>query len=380
MLFLPLVLAACSPGLKLDWSLQVGDYSPVPAVSERGTLITSTYDTFGASGAIKAHDPSDGGELWRLQLDHSSPRHLTLDPDDNVLVRADDALLGLDAETGEEAWRAEGLGEAVAVAVDVELGRVYALQHSLGASNSTTLTAVEAGELAWSIDIEDYAWLLAVGGDGTVFVTGGSAWAFAPDGGALWNTPLASAAQTLSLDRDKLLVGLQMDGVSAGGLAALDRDDGSALWMSELMPYWEPVVDEDGTIYMATAAQLVAIDGDSGETLWLGHEMHREVAVGGDGRLYGMGYLPEDPEFASLGWDIHFTVTDASSGEILWSEWQNDALDSVNGAPSLDGRRVYFCGGNFRAYLYAYTGGPGLGRGPWPRTNSGNANRRKELD
>ena len=379
MTFIPLLLVACSPGLKLDWNLQVGHYSPVPAVSERGSLITSHYDTFSTAGAIKAHDPADGSELWRIELEHSSPRLLTLDPDDNVIVLDDDALLGLDAETGEEAWRAEGLGQASAVAVDAELGRVYALQYSWGAAD-TTLWAVEAGEIAWSVTIEDHAGLLAVGADGTVFVTGDSAWGLDTDGETLWSAPLASAAQTLCLDRDKLLVGLLSDGVSPGGLAALSRDDGGALWHSELFPYWEPVVDDDGTIYMATASQVVALDGDSGETLWLGHEMHREVAVGDDGLLYGMGYLPEDPEFASLGWDMHFTVTDASSGEILWSEIQNDALDSVNGAPSFDGRRVYFAGGNFQAYLYAFTGGPGLGRGPWPRTNAGNANRRKELD
>jgi outer membrane protein assembly factor BamB len=379
MMLLPLLLVACSPGLKLDWNLEVGDYSPVPAVSGRGALITSTYDTFSTSGAIKAHDPDDGSDLWRIERAHSDNRALTLDGDDNVVVRDDDALLGLDAETGEEAWRADGLGGVAAVAVDADLGRVYALQNTWGAM-AATLSAVEDGEVTWSATVEDYASLLAVGADGAVFVTGSTAWAFEPDGSSRWSAPLASSAQTLCLDRDKLLVGLLNDGISPGGLAALDRHDGSTLWLSEHAPYWEPVVDDDGTIYMATGAQLVAIDGGSGETLWLGHEMHREVAVGGDGRLYGMGYLPEDPEVPELGWDIQFTVTDASSGEILWYEWQNDALDSVNGAPSFDGRRVYFAGGNFRAHMYAYTGGPGLGRGPWPRTNADNANRRKEQD
>lgn len=375
-----LTLLACGPGLELDWNVEVGNYSPAPAVSQRGNLVTSSYDPFSTAGTVKAHAPSDGSEVWRYELATSTGQALALDTDDRVLVAEDDGLLALDADSGEEVWRVDGLGSVFSLAVDVNLQRVYALTRHVDNGQVYLLHALEGGAVVWSESPAMVPSLLAVGADGTVYVVGSQAQAFDPEGQVSWSVPLPSAAQTLALDRDKLLVATLFQGEGTGGLLALSRQDGAQLWLSEHNGIWEPVVAEDGTIYAATDVALVALDGGTGGTLWVGHEMHREVAIGGDGRLYGMGYLPEDPEYPSLGWPMHFTVTSAGDGEILWQEFQFDALDSANGAPSFDGRRVYFCGGYFRSHMYAYVGGPGLGRGPWPRTNAGNANRRQELD
>jgi outer membrane protein assembly factor BamB len=379
LLVLPL-LAACSPGLKLDWFLLTGDYSPVPAVSDGGLLVSAHHDTWSGEGTTKVFDPDEGGDRWSFGPDLNGARSRVIDAQDNVLVLTDEALLALAADDGSESWRFEQSGTNFALAVDVTLDRVYFLRSVIGESTTTWLSALEQGDELWSKEVPLFSAVLGIGADGTIYLAGDQAVALDPDGDELWREPLPSSAATLAVDRDRLVITTPLAASGEPGLVALSRTDGSTLWTTAHRILWDPALDSDGVIYAPADEGLVAIDGASGETLWTGMQMQRAVTVGRDGLLYGMGTMPDEPDSEYAAMVMCFAVYDPASGEVLWQQTQNEALDSANGAPTLHGRRAYFAGGYFRAHVYAFHGGPGLGHGPWPRGGADNANRFQEQD
>ncbi len=372
-----LSLLACGPGLKLSWDLQSGDYSPVPAITGSGDLVTSSYAPYSGSGSVIVHD--DGGaERWRANVSSASTRPMVLDGDDNVLVQDEGVLLGLDADDGTEVWRVEGLGYPGFLAVDVALDTVYAVRTPGTGPSGHALFAIQDGVVLWSWEVPGAPSSLAVGADGSVFLVHEGLVAFDPDGQELWSVPLDGWGGSASLSRDHVIVPINPSESSEGGTTAFSREDGSVVWSTPRWPSFEATVGSDGTVYLGSYG-LCALDGDSGEILWESEEYHYDVTVGRDGRLYSMAMMLEDPEYPDLGSMMHFTVASASNGEILWKENQFHALDSANFGPNMDGRRVYFAGGYFLSYIYAFDGGPGLGSGPWPRTDAGAGNRRQEL-
>jgi hypothetical protein len=368
-------LMACGPGLKLSWDLQSGDYSPVPAVTGAGDLVTSSYAPYSGAGSVIVYDDG-GGEQWSSPVQAASTRPVVLDGDDNVIVQDQDVILGLDPKDGSEAWRLDSLGYPGFTAVDVGLGTVYALRQNHGGELGVyALVAIQDSTILWEWTVSGAPSSIGVGADGTIYLVHDALTALDPDGQEIWSVPLDGWGGSLSVSRDHVIVPVNPSEVSAGGTYAFARQDGSLAWSAPRWPTTEAVLGSDGTVYLAGCA----LDGDTGEILWESEQFQYDLALGRDGRLYGLAMLPEDPELPDLGSMIHFTVASSTDGEILWQEPQFHALDSSNGSPNFDGRRVYFAGGYFLSYIYAFDGGPGLGSGPWPRGDAGPGNRRQEL-
>ncbi len=372
-----LSLLGCGPGLKLAWDLQAGDYVPVPAITSSGDLVTSSYAPYSGQGTVMAYD-NGGGELWRASVTQSSTRPMVLDGDGDVLVQDDGLLLGLDPGDGTELWRVEGLGYPGLLAVDVGLDTTYAVRSNIGGTGGHTLLAIQDAAVLWEWPVSGAPSSIAVGAEGTIFVVHEALTALDPEGAVLWSVAMDGWGGSITLSRDLVIVPINPHGSTEGGTTAFSREDGAVVWSTPRWPNMEATVGADGTVYLGSYG-LCALDEETGEIRWESEEYHYDVTVGRDGRLYSLATMYEDPELPELGTLMHFTVASASDGEVLWKEHQHDALDSANYSPNMDGRRVYFAGGYFYSYVYAFDGGPGLAAGPWPRTDAGPANRRQEL-
>jgi outer membrane protein assembly factor BamB len=376
MQWIMLSLIGCGPGLKLAWDLQPGDYSPVPAVADSGALITSSYAPYSGQGSVIAYDDA-ASERWRANVTAASTRPVVLDADGDVLVQDEGVLLGLDPGDGSELWRVEGLGYPGLLAVDAGLDTTYTVRANIGGAGGHTLVAIQDAAVLWEWPVSGAPSSIGVGAEGTVFLVHEALTALDPEGAVLWTVPMDGWGGSLTLAREHVIVPINPHGGSGGGTTAFSRADGSVLWSTPRWPSVEATVGGDGTVYLGNQG-LCALDGESGEILWESDEAHYDVTIGRDGRLYSLAMMLEDPELPDLGSMIHFTVASASDGAVLWKEHRHDALDSANSSPNMDGRRVYFAGGYFLSYVYAFDGGPGLGAGPWPRTDAGPGNRRQE--
>lgn len=378
MSLLLLSLLACGPGLRPAWDMGPGDYSPVPAITSDGTLITASYAPYTAEGTLIALDPADGSQLWWIaHRNDVGPLPLTLDGDDNIVINGPEALYGIEAASGDEVWRVDVEGDGIlpGVAVDADLGVVYAVRTG---QQTPQVVAVAPPDLLWSVPLPGAQPILALGADGTLYVAGEDLLALDPDGGEIWRVALPGATWSMAVDRDQLVVVVPSAPHAPPVTAAYARADGALRWTSEHASYGEPIIASDGTIFIAGGSTLRALDGDTGALLWDSGNNHYDPALGADGRVYSLANLLEDPDMPELGSMLQFTVASASSGEILWQEHQHDAIEIGNGSPNFDGSRVYFAGGFFYAHLYAFDGGPGLGSGPWPRGGADPANRRQE--
>ncbi|MFH1466182.1 MAG: PQQ-binding-like beta-propeller repeat protein [Pseudomonadota bacterium] len=377
MSLLLLSLLACGPGLKRAWEVNPGDYSPVPAITRDGTLITSSYAPYTTQGTTMALDPADGQQLWSYNVENGSTMGVVLDADDDVVVADSTGLVGLDPADGSEVWSVTLPNRPGAMAVDATQGIVYTVYQAAG--GTPELAAIQDGAVRWTLPCEAGWGNLAVGADGTLFLaTETTARAISTAGEVLWEVTLPAAAVFGVLDSAHFVLSLGPSTESAASVAVLSRADGAVAWSTEQGCSTEPVIGADGTIYCGSYAGILAMDGETGALLWSSGENTCDVAIGGDGRLYALAMLLEDEAFPELGSNLEFTVASASDGEILWREMQYEALDSSGGAPNFDGRRVYYAGGYFYAYVYAFDGGPGLGGGPWPRGGADAGNRRQE--
>ncbi len=367
-------LTACGPGMRLDWFADAGNYAPVPVATPSGDLVTSSYEPYSGAYSVIARDPSDGGEVWRRDLDAGGPVPIPLDDDGNALIGTEGGLVVLDAKDGSELRRVElegSLGSSLAVDGD----RIYGIRRVL---NERYLTAIDGAEMTWEVPMDASA--LAVGRDGTLFVLADlEVHALDPDGQTLWSTPLEHNGAYLQLSRDHVILSsvLRLD-TGAYDVVALDRADGGEAWTWGAPTHGTAIADED-TIYAAGSSYITALDEATGTELWAEEYWTGPIALGGDGRIYAMTQGPEwEDDYAP--WRYFFSVIDAGDGSLLWQEMQSieHAIDAINGSPSFDGGAVYFSAGYFRSVIYKFEGGPGPGKGPWTRAAGDNANQRRE--
>jgi outer membrane protein assembly factor BamB len=363
----------CSPGLNRLWEQNVGDYSQTPAIAPDGTLVSYSYDTYQGSIRYAGYDPSDGSELWFHSHGYGGTRPAGLDGDGNLIVNGQDRIYGIDTRDGSEVWSVDYAGYGSLHAVDGD--RVYLVRQQAGGGGSGHhLVAIDREEVLWSEPLNEVPSGLAVGKDGNLFLSSNGVVSYDPEGAPRWEVPLAGYSYYVALMPGKVLTYEQ--GV---GIHAFDREDGAELWLADVQGDHEPAIAADGTIYAYGNSGLVAVDGDSGAILWETELwLQPSLALGSDGRLYGMAELYEDEEFLELGTKLHFVTLSTSDGEVLWQEWQNESAEALNYAPALDGGRAYFAAGHFLAHIYAFSGAPGLGKGPWPRTGADNQYSYKE--
>ncbi len=359
-----LVLASgCGPGLSRLWEVHTGDYSQTPAVAPDGTLISTSYDAFGGDIRFAARDPADGAEVWSANHESGDTRPKSLDAEGNLIVNGRDRVFALDPTDGSETWSLDDPGTGFLQAVGLD--RIFLVRQDQG---DNELLAADGGEVLWRQPLPDLVHGIAVGADGTLFVAGTTLSAWDPDGVLLWEVTPAAEASALALAPGKLVVD-----VWSVGIVAFDRADGEQLWSCALGTNGEPSIAADGTIYAPAGAGLAAIDGSTGDVLWDVPLSAQPVAIGSDGRLYTMAMLLEDEDLPELGSKMHFVVVDPADGEVLWQEWQNESVEGLNFAPSFDRGRIYFGAGLSLAHVYAFSGAPALGAGPWPRTGADNS-------
>ncbi len=370
-------LLACSPAkVKRLWQVEVGDYSQTPAVAPDGTLITYDYANADGSTRFIGLDPNDGTQIWDYDHEWGDTRAASLDADGMLIVNGMDRVIGLDPADGSEVWSVDEPGVGYLQAVDDD--RIYLVRQNQGASTNFKLVAIKGEKVLWEQPLDELIAGIAVGKDGTLFAAGTSLTAYDPDGTVKWSEELPGPASYLALAPGQAIMQLMPNAEFVGGVSAFDRENGKLLWTSEAQSDYEPAIASDGTLYVSSMFGLQALDGDSGDVLWDAEINLQAVALGRDGRLYGMAMLPEDEDLPDLGTFLHFVVLSSSDGEILYQEFQNESADSLNYAPSFDGKRVYFGAGYFLANVYAFKGGPGLAKGPWPRTGGDNGYRYKE--
>ena len=294
-----------------------------------------------STGYVRGLELETGKLLWSTLLDEHPYVHLWSTPiyvPDADLVLAGTAsyeevtgvdpltfrgsLVALDARDGHERWRfattpdeADGSGVAIwsSAAVDTErktlyigTGNNYAAP---GSALSDAMLAIDytSGELVWSHQFladDVFSIVFAPGPD---YDIGATATLFSAGG------------------RD--LVGI---GIKSGLFAALDREDGSLVWTTQVAPggYFGGIISPsayaEGALYVLSndegASEVVAaaLDAASGDVLW----QHRLPGRTFSGAAYANGLV-----YAGI-MDGTLIAYDAKTGEQRWKTTLPDAVAS----------------------------------------------------
>ncbi|NGN67209.1 PQQ-binding-like beta-propeller repeat protein [Streptomyces sp. A7024] len=269
------------------WAVTKEDPPPGPTLAERLAEKTS---------ARKKTPPGMApAPRWHQSMAGSGALGPVLPGDDRtvaVVTRA--GVTGLDARTGEEAWRSDGLRPRAAALPD---GRGRALV----AGAEPAVLDLSDGKVAWRAakhrrgGSAPYGTLLALRGSSACFTVedGGKHTAVAYDiesGRELWRTPLPGPAAGARLLGDVLVVlpdtGTKPAAKEPATLTALGFGDGTQMWSEELAgmaaAHWADS-SSGRTLVAAAGSRLRAYDTDAdAERLW---------------ELAGKKWLEEDAPF-----------------------------------------------------------------------------------
>jgi outer membrane protein assembly factor BamB len=261
---------------------------------------------------------SDGGLKWSLPLPQGlGPFQVTpaLGPDGTLYAAgAHGSLLAVRAEDGQTRWTSEGLSSCGSPVLAGN-GTLYALGRVTPAA--TVLAALDAGTgtRRWTLPLGT-AWpyptlVPAVDREGTVYVAqveegqGGRAstdfLAVGPDGKVRWRTKVEGESRcgaVLGADGTVVVCTTQ-------DLQGLEPGTGRALWRYVLPEGFAvlgstPIVDAEGTIFVATRlGHLLALSA-AGRERWRAERPHpglnpSSLALGPGGRLY-YGVRTSSPE------------------------------------------------------------------------------------
>ncbi len=241
------------PGLLLDRA---------PLLLPQGPLVLVLGD------AIEAREPATGERLWRV----SAAPGAALRDGDLFYAEAGDALVRLDAHTGEVRWR----------------------RRMRDASHPAQLWPQPGGVLR------------SLPGEGVAFVS---------DAGALaWRARLPGGAPSAAMAIDGVLVLVLASGVLAG----LDPSDGSVLWRKR--GRFDSLTGSPGRALVLGPTSLAAIDPASGQLLWerplppgasdpqIAADLALLIAAG---RVHGLSLVDGTPRFSVLlPWAADLAVAD----------------------------------------------------------------------
>lgn len=113
-----------------------------------------------------------------------------------------------------------------------------------------------------------------------------------------------------------------------------------------LLPWNNPVVGPDGTVYFGMGHSLLAVDGQNGKRLWMYTTeggVHGSPAIGTDGTAY-IGSQ-----------DKRLYAVDGKTGALKWSF---ETHGGINSTPAIDGNGVVYFG-NSNGWFYAIEGETG---------------------
>ncbi len=228
-----------------------------------------------ADNQVVALDANNGDELWRFEANHSIWGQPTYKDGTLFVASLDKHVYALDAESGAEIWSAE-LDGAVAskVVVDTNLIYVTSFDRQLHALNK------DSGNIEWSVPAEDWIWGAPVMGDNVVYFADSTGTIYAVDavsGSVMWTNQVDGTVQTTPTFLDNVLYIASDKGVDAetptGLLTAMSIEDGgTVLWQQELtLPiYTAPVVTGDDVVVAVQGTEdlLVAFDKLTGTKKW----------------------------------------------------------------------------------------------------------------
>lgn len=237
---------------------------------------------------VRALDPATGETRWRADAD---PAGALAVRDGVVYVPAAQgrndvapALLGYDAESGEEVWRAELPARPTSPpAFDQSLGRLV-----VGVGERVCGVDVDAAEVDWTRDVFGrVAAAPAVNfGHVTVATEAGELYAFGTDGRALWRHSLESRVRRVPpVLGDEQVYVTEHD----GSVVAVGRQHGDERWRTSLAGFLrEPVALDYHLLYVPTPDGLAALNPNTGETRWRydADDGRRCSAAAVDGAVY----------------------------------------------------------------------------------------------
>ncbi|MFB6269427.1 MAG: PQQ-binding-like beta-propeller repeat protein [Halobacterium sp.] len=284
------------------WQTDVGGMAHHFAPTYRdGTLFAVSKDSSGvnngATGAVRALAPSDGGVQWRTQLPVTS----TVVHDGDRLVVAAKAdgtasLQALDPETGDRGWRfdvPDAPESYVTGAPTYADGTVYAAATHVQADGTTSgalyALAADSGELDWQVDVSGALSVAPVVADGRVHVAArdGTVRAVSTDGTDEWTADPGARIYTRPTYADGRLFVL-----TAADIVAYD-DAGEELWRSAGdRSQMTGMAVADGTLYVG-GEPLFALAADSGDVVF-------DLPVGAYHGAYGAPVVVDDVMYAGI--------------------------------------------------------------------------------
>ena len=238
-----------------------------------------------AETTLSALDAATGAVLWRVDVEPADEDEggwgggLAFDEGRLVVATGYGEVIMLDAENGEERWRAR-LDAPLRTAPTVAADRVYVV------SPTNTLSVLDAasGDLLWSHrGIEEIAGLLGGGGpavSGSLVVvaySSGEIYALrAENGQSVWFDTLGfsglagSLAALDDVNGHPVIDAGQAVAASHGGrMAAIDLATGARVWERELTSVQSPWVAGDLLFIVTVDARVACLLRRNGRVLWV---------------------------------------------------------------------------------------------------------------
>jgi outer membrane protein assembly factor BamB len=260
------------------WLVEFGEEATVFGPAATGELFVVSVWEGDDGNAVVALNAASGEEAWRLDMDvlPTAPTYLN----GVVYVAAqggmdgDSAMFALDVASGDELWRYDApealdLGESVAVADGVVVATAWSLEdNGIGAYGFDA----ETGEIIWTFTESDELNFEPVVGDGIVLIT---------DLPFTWGLDLETGEILWSARVGGVGGGVAMaDGIAYYGLEdevrALDAATGEELWTTAVTRIAGAPIVADGVVYTAVwrpsqerdSHYLHALDAVTGDEVW----------------------------------------------------------------------------------------------------------------
>ena len=237
-----------------------------PAVAD-GRVFVPTADNF-----LIALDAETGEEIWSFEAGHSFWAHPVVV--DGVIYQSsmDHNVYALDSSNGSVLWQSPLNGAVPSAPAYVDgtlyVGSFGGVMHALDASTGEELWAFDADGWIWSTPSVVDDMILFADGSGNIF-------AISTDGGQeLWRQQAKGTVQAATLAHDGIVyvgaVGLEDEAV--GQILALDLNDGSIVWEKPTAaPIYADMVVAANALVVAVngeEALLVVYDLENGAEIW----------------------------------------------------------------------------------------------------------------
>jgi outer membrane protein assembly factor BamB len=284
-----------------------------PAASGSATPSPSAAEQDGEGGGFDSHvnavDIQTGEPVWGspVQLENVVQTPVAVDESSAYVGDVGGRVTVIDLESGDVRWTKE-LGTPIAGAITLDAGRVLATTLG-GQEEPSEIVALDAesGDELWRASAEDASNLVTapVVADGrmlTLDALGGVLAFDAEDGRFLWRTevinPIAPRGQPFLLQGVGAPAPVSADGQVfavdvTGRVYAFDAETGASLWdhaLNDPAQFSPPLLTDDDILVSTDSGTLYALDRGSGHLVWRvdgGGTFLRGLSDAGD-RLVGV--------------------------------------------------------------------------------------------